>query len=105
MTAPNQVNISVLDISDKERLPDLTISAVVDETAALSSINGTTYDLRPTVDCYVKVAADVSGLTTDNGYGVLATEVVPFFVPNNYKIGVVSGGTEGTLEIHQSRTF
>lgn len=87
-----------------EREPDLSVSAVAAQTAALgtSRTAGSIYDLLSDVDCYIKIAEEASGVTIDNGYPLLAGNVVSVFVPSGYKIGAIAAGA-GTLKIHRSK--
>lgn len=95
----------VLDIANVSREPDLALSAVAAVTAALSTsrVKGTTYDLLATVDCYVAISLDPSGVTTLTGYPLLAGNSVSFYVPAGFKIGAVTAGTTGSLLIHRSK--
>lgn len=76
---------------------DTSVSAVAAQTAALT---GGVYDVWSTVDAYIRVAADASGVTTANGYLVRANNTVPVIVPNGYKIGAIAGGA-GTMSHHK----
>lgn len=95
---------NVLDIADLSRETDVTISAVAAQTAALGADRpgGGVYDVLATVDCFIRVALDASGVTSTNGYPIMAGNVVPVFVPAGYKIGVIAA-TGGTLYVHRSR--
>lgn len=95
---------TIVDISGFSRETDVTISTVAAQTAALGATlpSGGVYDVLATVDCYIRVAEDASGVTTANGYVLLAGNVVAIFVPSGFKIGVISTQS-GTLYVHRSR--
>lgn len=93
-----------VDIVGAEREPDLSVSAVAAQTAALgtSRTAGSIYDLLSDVDCYIKIAEDASSVTTSNGYPILSGNVVSFFVPAGYKIGAIAASA-GTIKLHRSK--
>lgn len=95
---------SVLDIADMARSADVSFSGTAAQSAALSPGGpGGLYDIVSDIDCFIKVAATADTVTTATGYPLSANVMLPLWVPNGYKIGVVSSGASGTLQIHQSR--
>lgn len=93
-----------VDIVGASREPDLSVSAVAAQTAALgtSRTAGSIYDLLSDVDCYIKIAEDAGDVTTSSGYPLLAGNVVSFFVPAGYKIGAIAASA-GTIKLHRSK--
>lgn len=94
------INTGFVDITSASREADISISASAAISGALSVDRpaGGIYDLLADVDCYIRVASDPSGVTINNGYPLLAGNVVSVFVPSGYKIGVVAASA-GTLKL------
>lgn len=90
---------NVTRIEDQSRETDVSISSTIAQSSALAE---GFYDVNSTIDCYISVRVDNSAVTTTTGYKLLANNVIRVYVPNNYKIGVISSSATGTLEIHRS---
>lgn len=96
---------SVLDIVDVSRVADVSLSSVAAVSVALEGtrVPGNTFDILATVDCFIAVSADPSGVTTANGYPLMAGNTVSLYVPKGYKIGAITSGSTGTMYIHRSK--
>lgn len=95
---------SMLDIADMARETDVSFSGTAAQSAALSPGGpGGLYDIVSDIDCFIKVATTADDVTTTTGYPLSANVMLPIWIPNGYKIGVISSSASGTLQIHQSR--
>jgi len=88
---------NVVNIQNRNRETDLSVSAVASQTAALAA---GIYHVTSTVDCYIKVSTTANDVTTNTGYLLLAYNTVPFRIPDRHKIGAISA-VSGTIYIHQ----
>jgi hypothetical protein len=86
-----------VNISDRARETDVSISTVAAQSAALAE---GIYHITSTVDCFIKIATTANDVTTSTGYLLLAYNTVAFRVPDQYKVGVIAA-TTGTLYIHK----
>lgn len=105
-SSPHQLAPNILDIADKSRVANVSISGTAAVSAALNAAGAAgVFDIVSDIACHIAVAEDPSGVTETNGYPLSANVVIPVYIPKGYKIGVISDGTAGTLKIHQSRTY
>lgn len=88
---------NVVNIQDKNRETDLSISTSATQSGALPE---GIYHITSTVDCYIKISTTANNVTTSTGYLLLAYNTVPFRVPDQNKVGVIAASA-GTLYIHK----
>ncbi|EPY01391.1 hypothetical protein [Magnetospirillum fulvum] len=91
--------LPVVDAIDIRGRPaaTLAIGTVAAQTPALAA---GVYDLSATIDCYLAVAADASGVTMATGYQLYAGNVVPIVVGEQQRIGVIAAAA-GALRYHR----
>jgi hypothetical protein len=89
----------VIDIRGYAR-EDVSFSSSAGVTAAAAAEDGV-YDVRSTIDCYLKVAEDPSDVTTLTGYPLAANTTMPIRIHKGCKLGVI-GGSAATLMVHRA---
>lgn len=114
-SAENEIlQASALNIADASRETDVSLSTSAAVSGAITTTansgltsggrnSGGMFDVMSTVDCFIAVSADPSGVTTTTGYPLLAGNVVPLWVPYGYKIGGITASGTGTLYLHRSK--
>ena len=84
---------------------NFAISGVGAQSAALtidSPISGAAiYDVWADVDCFIKIGATASNVTTTTGYLLRAGNSIPVIVPTGSRIGAITSGAAGTLAFHR----
>ncbi len=91
----------VSDYVDIEGSSQQTL-AVSTSAAATSGLPEGIYDVKCDVNAYIKVGnGTVTDVTSSTGYELLANNVIPVFIRNGSKIGVILASGTGTLKYHK----
>lgn len=90
----------VTDAADIENYTqaNFAVSAVAAQGSALEE---GLYDVICDVACFIRVAPTATGVTTSNGYPLLANNVVTVYVRANSKIGAITSAAAGTIRYHK----
>ncbi len=75
--------------------------AVSDTGAHTAALAAGIYDVWCAVDCYIKVGATASDVTTSTGYLLRANNTVPVVVPSLEKLGGITSAASDTLYYHR----
>lgn len=95
---PTRLTTEMLGLSGFSRTSDLSISASGTQTSALTE---GAYDIWTTTDCYIKVAATASDVTTSTGYLLRSGNTITIAVGPGEKVGAITASASGTLSLHR----
>lgn len=69
--------------------------------AASAALEEGIYDVWADVDCYIRLSAAPTAVTTSNGYLMRVGNTMPYLVKNGSKIGAIVASGTGTLKYHK----